>query len=88
MVEPLKELVFSQRAGSSSARAWVDGLRLLCTVYDPASGRYRFDYSVFVAAAIGSLCLSQLISVIRQRQWCSAVHEHRCGQKQESVIHN
>ena len=31
------------------------------------------------APAIGSLCLSQLINVIRQTQWCRAVHEHRCG---------
>ena len=31
------------------------------------------------APAIGSLRLSQLINVIRQRQRCSAVHEHHCG---------
>ena len=60
IVEPLKELVFDTPPEVDRLQAWVDGIRLLCTVYDPASGRYRFDYSVVVAAVIGTLCLGWL----------------------------
>ena len=35
----------------------MDRVKLLCTVYDPAADRYRFDYSIFVAASVGLLCL-------------------------------
>ena len=36
---------------------WIERVRLLCTVYDSSAGRYRFDYSIFVAAGVGVLCL-------------------------------
>ena len=32
-------------------------MKLLCTVYDPASRRYRFDYSMFVTGLPGILAL-------------------------------
>ncbi len=57
LVEPIKELVFGRRATAASVAGWIDNLKLLCTVYDPASGRYRFDYSVFVSAGVGLLAL-------------------------------
>lgn len=57
IIEPLKELTFGQRAGKSLLSDWVDGIRLFCTVYDPASGRYRFDYSVIVTAITGIISL-------------------------------
>jgi protein SCO1/2 len=31
----------------------LDRIRLFCTVYDPASDRYHFDYSLFIQMAIG-----------------------------------
>jgi len=46
----------------------MDGLRLLCTVYDPSSGRYRFDYSIFVGGTIGAICLLG-IAVFLVRSW-------------------
>jgi protein SCO1/2 len=33
----------------------MDRVKLFCTVYDPNTGRYRFDYSLFVQIAIGAL---------------------------------
>ena len=57
LVEPLKELVFGRRAEATSIDGWINGVKLLCTVYDPSSGAYAFDYSIFVGAAIGALCL-------------------------------
>ena len=35
-----------------------DRIKLFCTVYDPRSGRYYFDYSLFVTIVIGVLCLA------------------------------
>ena len=54
LVEPLKELVFN-RPGSAGhlVAGLVDRIKLFCTVYDPTTGRYRFDNSLFVRAAAG-----------------------------------
>jgi len=68
LVEPLKELVFGLEPGSSALDRWVDNVRLFCTIYDPSIGRYRFDYSIFVAMIIGVLCLAS-IAVFIVRAW-------------------
>ena len=58
LVEPLKELVFNRpRAAQHFVSGMVDRVRLFCTVYDPSTGRYRFDYSLFVQIAIGALAI-------------------------------
>lgn len=57
LVEPLKEIALGRPAGPSVLGDWVERVKLLCTVYDPSAGRYRFDYSIFVAAGVGVLCL-------------------------------
>lgn len=64
LVEPLKELVFGRRASAATVDGWVNGVRLLCTIYDPASGRYRFDYSLFVGLAVGVLSLGSVAAFI------------------------
>ncbi len=56
-VEPLKELVWGQNLDRQHARGVVNTVKLLCTIYDPSSGRYRFDYSLFVSIGAGSLAL-------------------------------
>ncbi|MFO1350594.1 MAG: SCO family protein [Gammaproteobacteria bacterium] len=53
VVEPLKQLLYGTRANAVSISGWVNGLKLFCTVYDANSGRYVFDYSVFVALFAG-----------------------------------
>ena len=68
LVEPLKELVFGLEPGSSALDRWVDNVRLFCTIYDPSIGRYRFDYSIFVAMIVGVLCLLS-IAVFIVRAW-------------------
>lgn len=68
LVEPLKELVFGLDAASSPVDRWVDNVRLFCTIYDPSTGRYRFDYSIFVAMIIGILCLAS-IAIFIVRAW-------------------
>ena len=68
LVEPLKELVWGLDAGTGTLDRWVDNVRLFCTIYDPSTGRYRFDYSIFVAIIIGTLCLAA-IAVFLVRAW-------------------
>jgi protein SCO1/2 len=68
LVEPLKELVFGLDPDSSSLDRWVDNVRLFCTIYDPSTGRYRFDYSIFVGIIIGILSLAA-IAVFIVRAW-------------------
>ena len=54
LVEPLKQLVFNRPESAGHAVAsLVDRVRLFCTVYNPASGRYEIDNSLFIQIAIG-----------------------------------
>ncbi len=78
IIEPLKELAFGQRSGSSVLSDWVDGIRLFCTVYDPASGRYRFDYSVIVTAITGIVSLGA-IAIFLVHGW----RQHRASDRSD-----
>jgi len=68
LVEPLKQLVLGRRAEAPGLAGWLDGVKLLCTIYDPSTGRYRFDYSIFVAAGVGALCLGGIAAFV-VRAW-------------------
>ncbi len=59
LVEPLKEVVYDRaRTGGHPIAGLIDRIRLFCTVYDPTTGRYQIDYSLFVQFAIGLLIVS------------------------------
>jgi protein SCO1/2 len=65
LVEPLKELVYGEpRAGSHFAAGLVNRVKLFCTVYDPNTGRYRFDYSLFVGIAVGAVIVLAVFSLL------------------------
>jgi len=68
LVEPLKELVFDTPRNAGLVEHWVSTFRLFCTVYDPNSDRYRFDYSIFTAIVVGVLCLG-LVATFIVREW-------------------
>ncbi|MGF1640969.1 MAG: SCO family protein [Rhodospirillales bacterium] len=68
LVEPLKQLVFGRRVVLTDWSGLVDRVRLVCTVYDPASGRYRFDYSLLAMMAGGLLSLGT-IGFVLARSW-------------------
>ncbi len=56
LVEPLKELVLNRPESQGHVIAsLVDRVRLFCTVYNPATGRYEIDNSLFIQTAIGFL---------------------------------
>jgi len=53
IVEPLKQLVFNRPESAGHLVAGlVDRVRLFCTVYNPATGRYEIDNSLFIQIAI------------------------------------
>jgi protein SCO1/2 len=68
LVEPLKDLVFGRKASTRNWDGWINGVKLFCTVYDPTTGRYKFDYSLFVAIATGLLSLGA-VAVFIVRAW-------------------
>ncbi len=63
-IGPLKELLSGQAAQAMSVEnIWLK-VKLYCTVYDPASGRYKFNYSLFVELFAGITFLGALIAFI------------------------
>lgn len=62
LVEPLKELVYNRpQPGDHLGAGLLNRIKLFCTVYDPNTGRYKFDYSLFVGIAVGALIVLSLI---------------------------
>jgi protein SCO1/2 len=54
LVEPLKQLVFNRpESAGHILSSLFDRYQLSCTVYNPASGRYEIDISLFIQIAIG-----------------------------------
>jgi len=65
LVEPLKDLIFNRpQSAHNFLSGMVDKVKLFCTVYDPNTGRYRFDYSLFVQIAIGALVVLGVIAYL------------------------
>lgn len=63
LVEPLKELVFNQpRAGDPLGTGLLNRIKLFCTVYDPNTGRYKFDYSLFVGIGVGAVIVLSVMA--------------------------
>lgn len=74
LVEPLKELVFGARSGWTTLDGLINRVRLFCTLYDPRSDRYRFDWSVFIGIAIGAASLAG-VAIFVLREWRRAGHQ-------------
>jgi protein SCO1/2 len=65
LVEPLKDLVLNRpQSEHSFFSSMADKVMLFCTVYDPNTGRYRFDYSMFIQIAIGALAILGVIAYL------------------------
>ena len=68
LVDPLKRLALGQKAGEDTLGAMIEGVRLFCTVFDPKSGRYRFDWSIVLSFVIGVLCFTAVAAFL-WRSW-------------------
>ena len=68
LVEPLKDLLYGRRSDWTSVDGLLNRLRLFCTLYDPRTDRYRFDYAVVIGTAIGVASLS-VVLIVLVREW-------------------
>jgi protein SCO1/2 len=57
----LKDLLFGQRRSILSIEGVTERIKLFCTVYNPNTGRYYFNYSLFIGIFIG---LASLLLVL------------------------
>ena len=69
LVEPLKQLITGTPVAAGASLADIlERVRILCTVYDPASGRYRVDYGLLFEIAGGLTFLGALLAYFL-REW-------------------
>jgi len=63
LVEPLKDLLLNRpQSEHSFFSRMVDKVNLFCTVYDPNTGRYHYDYSLFIQIGIGGLAILSIFA--------------------------
>lgn len=53
-VGPLLELIANAPRPAGDIGAFIEQVKLLCTVYDPAAGRYRVNYAVLIEILVGA----------------------------------
>lgn len=58
LVEPLKQLVFGTTPEDGVLMQITNRVRMYCVTYDPATGAYRYDYSLYIGMAIGGLIIA------------------------------
>jgi protein SCO1/2 len=68
LVDPLKQLALGTPSPGPALAGLVTKVRLLCTAYDPKSGRYRFDYSLILEILIAVSCAAG-IAIFVVRSW-------------------
>ena len=64
LVDPLLDLVLRGSVETSFLEGVIDRVVLFCTVYDPATGAYRFDYALFVELAVGGLSIAAVAAFL------------------------
>jgi protein SCO1/2 len=73
LVDPLKELISGTPLPLDTVSDLIERVRILCTVYDPSSGAYRFNYGI-IAQLIGLIAATLTIVLY-------LVHEHRARRR-------
>ena len=70
-IGPLKELLSGQATQAATLEnIWLK-VKLYCTVYDPASGKYKLNYSLFVEIFAGLTTLGALVWFLLRQMWRS-----------------
>ncbi|MBK7249692.1 MAG: SCO family protein [Gammaproteobacteria bacterium] len=64
LVEPLKRIYLGAAPATAPGVTWLERARLLCTVFDPKAGRYRFDYSLIISMITGALSFAAIAGFI------------------------
>ncbi len=83
LLEPLKELVLGRTTRSLAPTDLWDRLTFLCTVYNPLTGAYRFDYGILFGVFFGALSLLFSAWVIL-RLWQERRRAQRAAQAREA----
>jgi protein SCO1/2 len=65
LVEPLRALVLGRGLERLSVSNLLTRVQLYCSVYDPATGRYRFDFSMLAAAIPALLAVGIAVFAMR-----------------------
>ena len=60
--ERSKDLVFDRQKPVLSLAGIAERIKWFCTIYNPNTGRYYFNYSLFIGIAIGLACLLLVLS--------------------------
>lgn len=78
LLEPLKDLTLGRATRSVAPADLWDRLTFLCTVYNPLTGAYRFDYGILFGIFFGALSLLVMAWVIL-RLWLERRRALRAG---------
>jgi protein SCO1/2 len=80
LVGPLRELLTGTPPADESLAGLIERVRLLCTVYDPVTGQYRYKYSILFEIAGGVMGLSAmlifLLCELRKTRRAKAMQPH------------
>jgi protein SCO1/2 len=68
LIGPLRELVAGSPPSTQTLPALLERVRILCTVYDPLSGRYRLDYGLLIELFAGLSILGSVAWYL-SREW-------------------
>lgn len=80
LLEPLKDMIYNVQAAAPGLEGLSNRVRLFCTDYDPTTGKYEVNYSIFYAIGWG-IFISLLIT-----WWI--VHEYRRSPKRTYPKHD
>jgi protein SCO1/2 len=78
LVGPLKALLTNAPMPRPTLENVLERVRLLCTVYDPRTGRYRLDYGVVVEILAGLSILGTTLAFLL-REWARHRRRLRAG---------
>ncbi|HEY9164059.1 MAG TPA: SCO family protein [Magnetovibrio sp.] len=68
-VDPLKNLVFNTTTPFASVDDLVNKVRLFCTIYDPTTDQYRFEYAIFFRLFAGGTVILGMMVFIGRWLW-------------------
>jgi protein SCO1/2 len=64
LVGPLEELVTGAPSPAQNLDGLIERIRILCTIYDPLTGRYRLDYGLFIEILTGLTVLGAIAAYL------------------------
>ncbi|MBK8286747.1 MAG: SCO family protein [Ahniella sp.] len=68
--EPLKQLLGGELVGNTrSLGDLIDRVRILCSVYDPVTGKYRTDWGLYLEIAGGLTFILTMVFLAAQEWW-------------------